>query len=131
MIINNREIGDGNPPYLIAEMSANHNGDINNAYRIIQAAKYSGADAIKIQTYTPDTITLNSNSEEFTVRGGLWDGCTLYDLYRKAQTPWDWHKELFDFARSSGITMFSSPFDKTAVDFLEDLNAPAYKIASF
>ena len=131
MRINNRKIGYGSPPYLIAEMSANHNGDINNAYEIIKAAKESGADAIKIQTYTPDTITLNSNLEEFTVRGGLWDGYTLYDLYKKAQTPWDWHKELFDYARSIGITMFSSPFDQSAVDFLENLNAPAYKIASF
>lgn len=131
MKINNREIGKNFPPYLIAEMSANHNGDIKNAYRIIQAAKESGADAVKIQTYTPDTITLNSNTEDFTVRGGLWDGYTLYDLYKKAQTPWDWHKELFDYARSIDITIFSSPFDQTAVDFLENLNTPAYKIASF
>lgn len=125
-----RHIGPGQLPYVIAEMSANHNGSIENAYRIIEAAKLAGADAIKMQTYTPDTITLNSQTEEFTIRGGLWDGRTLYDLYQEAYTPWDWHKPLFDHARSTGITIFSSPFDNTAIDLLEDLNAPAYKIAS-
>lgn len=129
--INDRLIGHRTPPYIIAEMSANHNGDINAAYSIIEAAKSSGADAVKIQTYTPDTITLNSKNEDFVIKGGLWDGRTLYDLYQEAHTPWDWHKPLFDHARTVGITIFSSPFDATAIDFLEDLGAPAYKIASF
>lgn len=129
--INERKIGKNFYPYVIAEMSANHNGLIENAFLIIKKAKESGADAVKMQTYTPDTITLNCNSEEFYIRGGLWDGRTLYNLYQEAYTPWDWHKPLFDFARNIGITIFSSPFDNTAIDLLEDLNAPAYKIASF
>lgn len=129
--INNRPIGSIEPPYIIAEMSANHNGDINNAYRIIDMAKACGADAVKMQTYTPDTITLNSSAPDFQIRGGLWDGRTLYDLYQEAYTPWEWHKPLFDHAHKVGITLFSSPFDVSAVDLLEDLNAPAYKIASF
>jgi len=129
--ISGRNIGICYPPYVIAEMSANHNGEIANAFRIIEEAKKSGADAIKMQTYRPDTITLNCNTEEFTNRGGLWDGRTLYELYEEAHTPWDWHKPLFDHARKLGITIFSSPFDYTAIDLLEDLNAPAYKIASF
>ena len=129
--INDRLIGYGVSPYIIAEMSANHNGDINAAYSIIEAAKSLGADAVKIQTYRPDTITLKSQKEDFVVKGGLWDGRTLYDLYQEAHTPWDWHKPLFDHARRVGITIFSSPFDTTAIDLLEDLGAPAYKIASF
>lgn len=129
--INGRDIGPEFSPYVIAEMSANHNGSIENAFRIIEEAKASGADAVKMQTYTPDTITLNSDSEDFCIRGGLWDGRTLYDLYQEAHTPWDWHKPLFEHARKVGITIFSSPFDNTAIDLLEDLNAPAYKIASF
>lgn len=129
--INDHVIGDGSPPYVIAEMSANHNGDINAAYSIIEAAKLSGAHAVKIQTYTPDTITLNSKKDDFVIKGGLWDGRTLHDLYEEAHTPWDWHKPLFDHARKVGITIFSSPFDNTAIDLLEDLGAPAYKIASF
>ncbi|HGY9624954.1 pseudaminic acid synthase [Pseudomonas putida] len=129
--IDGRLIGSDFPPYVIAEMSANHNGDISNAFKIIELAKKSGADAVKIQTYTPDTITLNSDLPDFCIRGGLWDGKTLHDLYAWAHTPWDWHAPLFDYARKIGITIFSSPFDTTAVDLLENLNAPAYKIASF
>ena len=129
--INHRPIGLDFSPYIIAEMSANHNGDINNAYKIIDMAKACGADAVKMQTYTPDTITLDSSAPDFQIKGGLWDGRTLYELYQQAYTPWDWHKPLFEYARSKDITMFSSPFDFTAVDLLEDLNAPAYKIASF
>lgn len=126
-----RAIGPDSPPYIIAEMSANHNGSIETAFRIIESARRSGADCVKIQTYTPDTITLDCNSQDFQIHGGLWDGRTLYDLYREAHMPWDWHKPLFEYANKTGITLFSSPFDSTAVDLLEDLNAPAYKIASF
>lgn len=118
-------------PYVIAEMSANHNGNIDTAFKLIKAAKQAGADAVKLQTYRPDTITLNCDSEDFRIHGGLWDGRTLYDLYQEAHMPWDWHAPLFEYARQLGITIFSSPFDRTAVDLLEDLNAPAYKIASF
>lgn len=126
-----RKIGKNFPSYIIAEMSANHNGDINNAFRIIDAAKKAGADAVKMQTYTADTITLNSDNEDFQIHGGIWHGRTLHELYQEAHTPWEWHKPLFDYAHKLGITIFSSPFDNTAIDLLEDLNAPAYKIASF
>jgi pseudaminic acid synthase len=126
-----RPIGTDHPPYVIAEMSANHNGSLETAKRIIELAQQSGADAVKLQTYKPDTITLNCDSEDFQIHGGLWDGKTLYQLYEEAHMPWDWHRPLFDHARKVGITIFSSPFDNTAVDLLEDLNAPAYKIASF
>lgn len=129
--INGRPIGSGYEPYVIAELSANHNGKIETALRIIEEAKKAGADAVKLQTYRPDTITLDCDREEFRMKGGLWDGRTLYDLYEEAHMPWEWHKPLFDHARRLGITIFSSPFDNTAVDLLEELSAPAYKIASF
>lgn len=129
--IADRFIGRDYPPYVIAELSANHNGRLETALRIIDAAKAAGADAVKLQTYRPDTITLDSDAEEFRIKGGLWNGRTLYELYAEAHMPWDWHGPLFDHARRTGITIFSSPFDRTAVDLLEDLDAPAYKIASF
>lgn len=131
MKIADRSIGAGHLPYIIAEMSANHNGKIETAFEIIEKAKAAGADAVKIQTYTAETMTLKSEDEQFQIRGGLWDGWNLFGLYEWAHTPWDWHKPMFDHARKVGITIFSSPFDKTAIDLLEDLNAPAYKIASF
>lgn len=129
--INDRLIGQDEPPFIIAEMSANHNGSIETALKIIKEAKNAGADAVKLQTYTADTITLKSDAPEFKINGGLWHGRTLYDLYQEAQMPWEWHKPLFEFAKENDITIFSSPFDFTAVDLLESLNAPAYKIASF
>lgn len=126
-----RKIGKNYPPYLIAEMSANHNGSLESALNIIRQAKSVGADAIKIQTYRPDSITLKSNLPDFQINDGLWAGRTLHDLYEWAQTPWEWHAKLFECARDVGITIFSSPFDTDAVDLLEDLGVPAYKIASF
>ena len=117
---------------IIAEMSANHDCDIEIAKETIRAAKRAGADAIKMQTYTPDTMTLNCQNDDFKVQGGtLWDGRYLYELYQKASLPWKWHKELFDLAKSEGLICFSTPFDISAVDFLEELNCPIYKIASF
>lgn len=130
-LINDRAIGQEYPPYIIAEMSANHNGDIENAFKIIRTAKNMGADAVKLQTYTADTLTLNSKQPDFMIDSGLWAGLSLYELYSKAYTPWEWHERLFEFANREEITIFSSPFDTTAVDLLENLNAPAYKIASF
>ena len=129
--INGRDIGHNQPPYIIAEMSANHNGSIDNAFSIVDMAKESGADAVKLQTYRPDTITMKMNTPEFMIEGGLWDGQSLYELYENAFMPWDWHKPLFEHAKKKDITIFSSPFDNSAVDLLEDLNSPAYKIASF
>lgn len=126
-----RRIATDIQPYIVAELSANHNGKLETALKIIEEVKKAGADAIKLQTYTADTITLNCDSEQFQIHGGLWGGKTLYQLYQEAHMPWEWHAPLFEHARRLGITIFSSPFDSTAVDLLEDLNAPAYKIASF
>ena len=126
-----RKIGEKYPPYIIAELSANHNGKLERALQMIEMAKSCGADAVKIQTYTADTLTIDCDKEDFQIHGGLWDGYKLYDLYKWAQTPFEWHQAIFEYARKIGITIFSTPFDETAVDLLEDLNAPAYKIASF
>lgn len=131
MQIKDRPIGPGHPPFVIAEVSANHNGNLGQALRIIDAAKEAGADAVKIQTYRPDTITLDSDAPDFQITDGLWAGRSLYDLYEWAHTPWEWHEALFAHAAKRGITLFSSPFDPTAADLLAGLGAPAYKIASF
>ena len=118
-------------PFFVAEISANHNGSLLHAKKLIKIAKRYGADAVKLQTYEPDTLTIKSNRVDFKIRGGLWNGKTLWDLYEKAKTPFEWHKELFNYAKKLKITCFSTPFDETAVDLLEGLNCPFYKVASF
>lgn len=125
------EINDLSPVFIIAELSANHNGSLDTAIETLKAAKAAGADAIKFQTYTADTITIDCDKDDFIIKDTIWGGRKLYDLYREAHTPWEWHQALFDCAKEEGLICFSSPFDKTAVDFLEGLNVPAYKIASF
>ena len=130
-MIQGRKIGPGEPMYVIAEMSCNHHGRYEEAEAIVRAAKDAGADAIKLQTYTPDTMTLDSDQPWFKIKGTIWDGRGLYDLYREAMTPWEWHAPLKTLADSLGLHLFSSPFDPTAVAFLEKLGVPAYKIASF
>lgn len=129
--INNRKIGSDSEPYIIAELSANHNGSLERAKLSLKIAKECGVHAIKIQTYTADTMTIDCDKSDFIVQGGLWNGYKLYDLYNEAHTPFEWHSELYSYARELDITLFSTPFDETAVDLLESLNTPAYKIASF
>ena len=129
--INGWPIGPDHPPFVIAELSANHNGDIERAFAIMRAAKEAGADAVKLQTYSADTHTIDHDGPGSTVEGGLWKGRKLYDLYKEAGTPWDWHEALFAYGQKLGITVFSSPFDLSAVEFLEKFDVPAYKIASF
>ncbi len=129
--INGRTISNNTPPYIIAEMSANHQGDIEQAFAIMAMAKKRGADAVKIQTYSADTMTIDCDLDDFQIQRGLWEGYNLYQLYVAAQTPFAWHPALFAKAKELDITLLSTPFDETAVDLLEDLHAPAYKIASF
>jgi pseudaminic acid synthase len=131
IVIDGRKIGPEHPPYMVAELSANHNGKLQKALDTITKAKACGADAVKLQTYTADTMTIDSDHEDFCIQGGLWDGYKLYDLYKEAETPFEWHKIMFGHARKIGITCFSTPFDETAVNLLEDLNVSAYKVASF
>ena len=131
ILINGRKIGPGKPAYIIAEMSANHNQDFNQAVKIIEAAKEAGADAVKLQTYTPDTLTIDCNNEYFKIKGTLWEGKNLYELYGEAYTPWEWQPKLKKVADNLGLDLFSSPFDSSAVDFLEEMDVPAYKVASF
>lgn len=125
------EINEESSVFIIAELSANHNGSLETAIETIRAAKRAGANAIKFQTYTANTMTIDSRKDDFVIKGTIWEGRNLYELYKEAYTPWEWHQKLFQIAKDEGLICFSSPFDKTAVDFLEDLNVPAYKIASF
>jgi len=131
MQIGNYTISSTSPVFIIAELSANHNGSLDTAIETIRAAKRAGANAIKFQTYTADTITIDSKKEDFLIKGMIWEGRNLHDLYTEAYTPWEWHEQLFDVAKEEGLECFSSPFDPTAVELLEKLNVPAYKIASF
>jgi len=127
-----KKIFDSSGVFIVAELSANHNGSLNVAIDTIKAAARAGADAIKLQTYTPDTMTINSSNDDFIINNNsIWDGQNFYELYKKAYTPWEWHEELFKIANEEGLVCFSTPFDKSAVDFLENLNNPIYKIASF
>ncbi|MHA2142698.1 MAG: pseudaminic acid synthase [Candidatus Thorarchaeota archaeon] len=129
--IGSRKVGDNEPTLIVAEISANHLQDYSLAEKTIEAARDAGADAVKLQTYTPDTITLDCDSEHFKLQDTIWEGKTLYELYEEAYTPWEWQPKLKEFAEGLGLICFSSPFDRTAVDFLEDMNVPAYKVASF
>ncbi len=131
MKIENFEISNKSKVFIIAELSANHNGSISTAIETIKAAKRAGADCIKLQTYTADTLTINCDKDDFLIKGTIWNGKNYYQLYKEAYTPWEWHHELMKVAKNEGLICFSSPFDKSAVDFLEKLNVPAYKIASF
>lgn len=131
MKIKDISINASSPVFIIAELSANHNGSLEVALETVRAAKRAGADCIKLQTYTADTITLDSQKEDFMIKGSIWDGKNLHDLYKEAYTPWEWHQTIFEEAEKQGLVCFSSPFDKTSIDFLENLNVPAYKIASF
>lgn len=128
--IKNRLIGGDEPCFIIAELSANHNGSLETAIESVKVAKKAGADAVKLQTFTPDTITLNAKNDDFKIKGTIWEGRYLHDLYQEAYTPWEWHAKLFEMAEDEGLICFSSPFDPTSIDLLEKLNAPAYKIAS-
>jgi pseudaminic acid synthase len=131
MKIGNHNIGENNKVFIIAELSANHNGSLDTAIETIKAAKRAGADCIKLQTYTPDTMTINSDKDDFIIKGTIWDKQNLYNLYQEAYTPWEWHEKLFKISEEEGLTCFSTPFDRSSVDFLEKFNVPAYKIASF
>ena len=131
MKINEIGIGHDSPPYIIAELSANHNGFLDRALKSLDVAKACGVDAVKLQTYSADTMTIDSDKSDFLIKGGLWNGYKLYDLYKWAQTPYEWHAPIFDHAKKLGLTVFSTPFDESAVDLLEELGTPAYKIASF